>query len=348
MNTKIVLTNLFLWVAVLVYSNQTDPLLKVLDLSIKNRGSYILDKKNYLKELKNQLENAGSKQTAYLSCVSPSIDYKKSSARRYGFAKLFLDEKDTKRVYEYINIVLGDVRKFNNGHRPGDTERTHSLAQNAYHTQMEQQQDSKIFLLFIIAVFIVSGIIIIFFYRKNRKLKQNRSVSSESILNLQEDSYILKAFVGHYLDLYHSYVIKSNEYRKYILMKLNDGKGEDFIRSETSRALGANSNYDEIFSDFDKMFLSIYPNFVTSVNSLLKEPDRYNLKSNKKKSHLRLNTEIRILALLKLGVSDNTKMASFLRISVQSINSSRSKIKAKAIDENSFEKDIESIRCILI
>ena len=129
-------------------------------------------------------------------------------------------------------------------------------------------------------------------------------------------------------------------------MKLNDGKGEDFIRSETSRALGANSNYDEIFSDFDKMFLSIYPNFVTSVNSLLKEPDRYNLKSNKKKSHLRLNTEIRILALLKLGVSDNTKMASFLRVSVQSINSNRSKIKAKAIDENSFEKDIKSIRSI--
>lgn len=127
---------------------------------------------------------------------------------------------------------------------------------------------------------------------------------------------------------------------------MNAGKYEELIKSESRALMEANSHDDKIFSDFDKTFLSLYPNFIQSVNMLLSEGNQYVLGYNRKDNTPKMNTEIRIMALLRLGISDNKKIASFLKISMQTIYNYRSKIKAKVINESTFEQDIKLISSV--
>jgi len=99
---------------------------------------------------------------------------------------------------------------------------------------------------------------------------------------------------------------------------------------------------EELYSNFDMAFLNIYPSFVNEINALLKEEERYKLKSNE------LNTELRIFALIRLGITDNKHIASFLLYSMQTIYNYRSKVKAKALADNeNFEEKINNIGAII-
>ncbi|MDH6304705.1 DNA-binding NarL/FixJ family response regulator [Parabacteroides sp. PF5-5] len=95
----------------------------------------------------------------------------------------------------------------------------------------------------------------------------------------------------------------------------------------------------ELYNDFDKAFLSIYPGFVSAINELLLEEYRF----DNKREEL-LNTELRIFALIRLGISDSNKIASFLRCSVQTVYNYRSKIKRACINEaTDIEDQIKKI-----
>lgn len=100
---------------------------------------------------------------------------------------------------------------------------------------------------------------------------------------------------------------------------------------------GAGRNKDketkELYINFDRAFLNIYPGFVSSLNALLKEEERFELR----KGEL-LNTELRVFALIRLGITDSGKIADFLRCSLQTVYNYRSKIKRKSLRE---EEDIE-------
>lgn len=259
-------------------------------------------------------------------------------------ANLFLDEKDSKKAYEYINLALQDAVKFNNNQMLRDTEKAYSLIQNTYYAQIEQQQ--RILRNYLILISIFSIILIFFFiylYLNNLELKKTRKTLSQLITILHDKSYIMEAFVGHYLDLYYTYIIKLNDHRNYVLNKVNAGKYEEIILHETKALREVSKNKEKIFSDFDRMFITLYPNFVQSVNDLLLTENQYTLRYDKKNNTLKINTEIRILALIKLGITDNKKIASFLKISMQTVYNYRSKIKAKAINEIAFEENVKLI-----
>ncbi|NJK87306.1 MAG: hypothetical protein HC906_16315 [Bacteroidales bacterium] len=80
-----------------------------------------------------------------------------------------------------------------------------------------------------------------------------------------------------------------------------------------------------LFERFDKIFLKLFPNFVEEFNSLLKDEDRIEVKENQL-----LNTDLRIYALIRLGIHENEKIASFLNYSVNTIYTYKTKIKSKA------------------
>ena len=134
-----------------------------------------------------------------------------------------------------------------------------------------------------------------------------------------------------------------DDYRKYIIRKLQTKQYEDLIQSELELQSKKQFELDSLFADFDNTFLGLYPHFIEKVNIFLKEGEHYLLKNKREENILKLNTELRILALLKLNIVDNKTIASFLRITVQTVYNYRSKIKSKAIDEESFEEDIKKI-----
>ena len=97
----------------------------------------------------------------------------------------------------------------------------------------------------------------------------------------------------------------------------------------------------EFYQAFDLAFLKIYTTFIDDVNQLLRPEERYNIETPGS-----LNTELRIYALIRLGIYDSTKIAEFLKYSVNTIYTYRNKIKNKAIDRANFEENIMKIGVI--
>ena len=92
------------------------------------------------------------------------------------------------------------------------------------------------------------------------------------------------------------------------------------------------------YSNFDKSFLHIYPNFIESLNDLLKDEDRIIVRSDEI-----LNTELRIFALIRLGISNSSQISKILRYSVNTIYNYRVKIRNSAINRDEFEDMVKRI-----
>ena len=92
------------------------------------------------------------------------------------------------------------------------------------------------------------------------------------------------------------------------------------------------------YENFDNAFLNIFPNFVDEVNKLLQEGGKIEVKQGK-----RLTTESRVLALIRIGITDNQSIANILRASLTTIYTYRSKLKARALDKDSFETQVKGI-----
>ena len=122
--------------------------------------------------------------------------------------------------------------------------------------------------------------------------------------------------------------------------KISAGKESDLLKLARSGKL-LEEQSQEFYQIFDEAFLSIYPNFVNDVNRLLRSDQRVTLKKGEK-----LNTDLRILALMRLGIDDTSRIAQMLNYSVFTIYTYRNKFKSRAIDRNNFERDIFSIPSI--
>jgi DNA-binding NarL/FixJ family response regulator len=100
-----------------------------------------------------------------------------------------------------------------------------------------------------------------------------------------------------------------------------------------------NNELSELFENFDHIFLHLYPNFVEDFNSLLLEEERFTLKPNEL-----LNVELRIFALVRLGITDSSKIARFLHYSANTIYSYRTRIRNKAaVARHEFESLVMKI-----
>lgn len=98
-------------------------------------------------------------------------------------------------------------------------------------------------------------------------------------------------------------------------------------------------NARQFYQNFDSAFLNIYPNFIESVNALLLEGEHIEPKDGEQ-----LTRELRILALIRLGITDNKEIASILRASIATIYTYRSRLKARARSKHTFEHDIKHIQ----
>lgn len=133
------------------------------------------------------------------------------------------------------------------------------------------------------------------------------------------------------------YIVKLDDFRKLVNRKLKSGQYDDLYKFSSSKK-SIDKEQEELYRKFDTSFLQLYPNFVSDVNLLLKEELRFELKKDEL-----LNTELRICALIKLGVKDSAKISEFLGYSPNSIYTYRTKVRNRAVNRDTFEKDIAEI-----
>lgn len=158
----------------------------------------------------------------------------------------------------------------------------------------------------------------------NKQLEQANARLEEANARLEEANGIREHYIMFYLDRCRGYFDNMDQYRKHLLKLAKNSMFDDLIRR-----LKSNDLFDDeqrrFYHDFDESFLSIHPTFIADVNALLDSEEQL----VPKKREL-LNTELRILALIRLGVSDTTKLAHFLNCSMPTVYNYRSRIIASS------------------
>ena len=185
-------------------------------------------------------------------------------------------------------------------------------------------------------------------YQTNIKLKElntDLQISNSRILGinleLSNANKIKETYIGHFLDLCSTYISKLERYQNTLNKKAVEKKLDELYRMLKSSEM-IDNELKELFENFDNIFLHLYPNFVEEFNSLLIQEERFELKQNEL-----LNTELRIFALIRLGITDSSKIASFLHYSANTIYNYRTRVRNKAaVPREEFESLVSQIGTI--
>jgi hypothetical protein len=141
---------------------------------------------------------------------------------------------------------------------------------------------------------------------------------------LSEANCVKEEYIGYLFTMCSSYINKLEDFRVKVNRKLKTGQADDLYRITRSSSLVADE-MKEFNKNFDTVFLNLYPDFVREFNSLLQDGEQITLKEGEL-----LTPELRIFALIRLGINDSVKIASFLRYSVQTVYNYRLKTRNKA------------------
>ena len=155
---------------------------------------------------------------------------------------------------------------------------------------------------------------------------------------LSESNRVKEEYIGRFMSLCSQYIDKLDNYRKMVNKKMKNKELEELFLMSKSTEL-KEKELEELFLNFDSVFLHLFPNFVNDFNALLQPEVRVQPKEEN-----RLTTEIRIFALIRLGIEDSSKIAEFLHYSVNTIYNYRARIKNGAIgNREQFERQIKTL-----
>lgn len=214
------------------------------------------------------------------------------------------------------------------------------------------ENDKNRFLIYFISIAVVAVLIaFISFIEFNqlKKLKAKEKIIEEKNIQLEtingkltEDTRIKEEYIGYFFNAISGYILKLEKIKRSVERKLATKKYDDILL--TVNEINIKKERDALFYTFDHIFLKIFPNFITEFNSLLKKEDQI-----WPKDHEVLNTDLRIFALMRLGINDNEAIANILEYSVNTIYVYKMRIKAKAlVPSDKFDYKLMDIKAVAI
>ena len=282
-------------------------------------------------------------------------------------ADILNNEGHLERSYKYIRFTWDCNNRFNTRMRSWQITPILNVIENNY--QKAVDHNTKVLWTSVVVVSVLALLllgVLLFLHRRNRQLDAarqalktsndelegaNRMLATQteelstlntqlSALNAQlsESNQVKEEYIGRFMSLCSQYIDKLDDYRKMVNKKMKNKELEELYRLSKSSEL-KERELDELLQNFDSVFLHLYPNFVDEFNALLQPELRF-----QKKDDNRLVTEIRIFALIRLGIEDSSKIAEFLHYSVNTIYNYRARIKNGALDNReSFERRVKML-----
>lgn len=292
----------------------------------------------------------------YYFCLSAIADLQ-SATKEYvsllELSKLIYKRGDLDRAYTYLKCTMEDAAYCNARLRTVETSEIYPIIDNAYQQKLKKRGQQRAIAFTCITLLAIILAIALFYLNKqknklslfrqnlidlNDALKQSNSKLISSNVALVEANHIKELSLSRYMELCSFYIEKMNEYQHSLIKIASKEKVEDLYRALRSSEFIENE-LESFYLNFDKTFLELFPTFVEEFNNLLVPESRIYPKGKGQ-----LNVELRIFALIRLGISDSAKIAKFLRYSVTTIYNYRVKVRNAAIGErNLLEKDIMNI-----
>lgn len=258
-------------------------------------------------------------------------------------AELLYSEGDIDRAYRYMRAALEDANFYNSRFKNAQIARVYPIVEISYLDMLNAQKRRLHLYLWCMALLaVIIGVVALLVYKQTRAVSRSRAELAKANSRLErasgklaEANIIRERYVGYFMHQCSLNVNKLDEFRRNVNRKIKANQIDDlFVLS--SRPL--EKELEELYLNFDKAFLNLYPNFIDEFNGLLQPESRFTPAKG------RLNTPLRIFALIRLGITDMTQIANFLHYSVQTVYNYKSKLrKVSLLTPEAFEEKVKKI-----
>ena len=282
-------------------------------------------------------------------------------------SELLNQDGDFERSYRYISFTWRSNNSFNTRMRSWQISPILTVIETDYQTQKKRGERFLLWMMLsAILLALVTLSALLFSLRERRKLSQARSqlqISNNQLTQLNEKltdqtqeltdlngklsllnsqlsdaNWVKEEYIGHFLSLCSNYVDRMDDYRKMINRKLKNREFEE-LAGLTRSAEFKDREVEDLYDNFDRVFLRLFPDFVQEFNALLKPEEQIIVKQSDK-----LTIDLRIFALIRLGIEDSSKIAELLHYSVNTIYAYRARIKNGAAgNRDEFENEVRKI-----
>lgn len=240
-------------------------------------------------------------------------------------------KNDVERSYQYLTLALASAVECGASLRMIESSRTLPVIERAKRAQIESKERT-IYIIGGILILILIGLAALLMILR-REMNRMRDLQE----HLRAANKAKEVYISQFLTLCSIYMDKLNQFCKIANRKITAGKVDDLYKL-TKNGKFIEEQSKEFYDVFDTAFLHMYPDFPRKVNELLRPDEQIELKEGEL-----LNTDLRILAFLRLGIEETTRIAQVLNYSVNTIYAYRNRTKARAINRETFEEDVMKI-----
>lgn len=302
----------------------------------------------YTLSMAYEVKNEPDMQIYYLAQTA-IIDLS-TSVREYAslqkLARLIYRHGDLKRAYSYLSCSMEDAVACNARLRFAEVTEFYPIIDHAYSQKEAQEKRMVVILLVCMGILAVLLIILAsYLYYGLKKLSITRKhlyLSNKELQaaneSLVQTGKIKEVYIARYLDRCVSYLEKLEQYRRSLEKLAMASRIDDLFKAIRSEQF-LRDERKNFYNEFDKSFLELFPNFIEDFNKLLTDEGKIYPKPGEI-----LNTELRIFALIRLGVTDANRIAHFLGYSLATVYNYRSKIRNRAKgDKDHFEQEVMNL-----
>ncbi len=275
-------------------------------------------------------------EDAYLQylCMSVVADLKSATrevASLQELGRMLYEKGDVQRAYSYLSTAIANSVECGAPLRMIESAKALPIIERAHTGDIHKWRMIIYWIMagMVLLMFVLFGLLI--FLR--HEMKQMRLLQA----NLQTTNNAKEVYISQFLQLCSIYMDKLTQFCKITERKLASGQADDLLRIVKSGKF-VEEQTGEFYEVFDNAFLHIYPDFVKEVNSLLRPDAKITLKEGEK-----LNTDLRILAFMRLGIEDSGRIAQILNYSLNTVYAYRNRLKGRATDRDNFERNVIKI-----
>lgn len=272
----------------------------------------------------------------------------KETIALYWLADLLHKNGDVENAYTFLEEARNDAEFY--GARQRKIQIGTLLPIVASEKLLRSEQEQKRFIIFLSILAIVAAVIIvvsIMLLKRNQKLRAKEKIIDDKNnqlgkvnVKLLEGTKIMEDYIGYFFNVISGYILQLERIKRSVDTKLAIKKYDDI--QLLANNINIKKERDTLFYTFDHVFIKIFPNFIEEFNALFNKEDQI-----WPKEHEVLTTDLRIFALMRMGISDTETIAKILEYSEKTIYVYKMRIKAKAlIHGDEFDQRIMAIKAV--
>ena len=320
------------------------------------------EQKSYVHYILSEIyrqQNNSTEQMRHLALVA--IEDLKRGVTEYAALPLLAtklkEQGEVERAYNYLFCSMEDANFCNAKLRTMEISEVFPIIEKSYKQKERLARQTERGLLLGVSVMTIMLVLVVLYLRSqmhklsqtrqqlsvandqleqaNRLLGQRNDTLQESNTMLHQMDRVKEEYIALFLDRCRTYLSALEKYRKSLLKLAKSNQSAELMKKLKDDTL-IEEEQQKLYNEFDEAFLDLHPDFVERFNALLRPEERLT-----PKRHERLNTELRIFALIRLGVTDTAQIAQFLDYSMPTIYNYRSRIRSKSIyPKEEFEEKL--------